>query len=187
MDPKNPYRSPTSDLTRPVAGVDNTSPFDPSGRFGRLSWLAWNLVVGIAFAVVVFGLMAAGLIAMPSPEAAAESSLTAGMGVGILILDIVMVVVAVLFTIRRFHDFDASGWWSALLIVPLVNFAVFLVLAFKRGTDDANRFGPPRPTPGWEKAFGIAYIVLMVIGLIGMIAAIAIPAYVGYQQQVGIQ
>lgn len=186
MDPKNPYRSPASDLTPPPGGVDATNPLDPKGRFTRLSWLAWNMVLGFAGMLIVFALMAAGLIAMPNPETM-EPAMGAGLGLGILVLDLALLVVVILLAIRRFHDFDASGWWTALLILPLVNFIVFLVLAFKRGDEGANRFGPARPTPGWEKVVGIIYIVFVVLGLIGMIAAIAIPSFMQYQQQAAMQ
>jgi uncharacterized membrane protein YhaH (DUF805 family) len=182
MDPKNPYRSPMSDLSPPTSGVDTTNPLDPSGRFGRLSWMAWNMILAVLGILIVVALMATGMIAMPDPETAAAAGLGAGLSVGILVLDLVLVVFGVLLTIRRFHDMDASGWWSALLIVPLANLIVFLVLAIKRGSPGANRFGPPRPTAGWEKVLGILYIVLMVVGVLGgIVAAIAIPAYMEYQ------
>lgn len=182
MDPKNPYRSPMSDLTPPASGLDTTSPLDPSGRFGRLSWMAWNLLLALLGVLIVMALMAAGIITMPDPEAAPAAGIGAGLSVGMLIVQLVLVVFGVLLTIRRFHDMDASGWWSALLIVPLVNLIAFLVLAIRRGNPGANRFGPPRPTAGWEKVLGILYIVLMVVGVVGgILAAIAIPAYMEYQ------
>ncbi len=186
MDPKNPYRSPQSDLTSPVTGVDTTNPFDPSGRFTRLSWLAWNMVAGLASIPVVFALATAGVIAVPDPESAAAPAMGLGMGIGMIVFYLAIIVVFALFTIRRFHDMNASGWWTALMIVPLVSFIVFLVLAIKRGTEGGNRFGPPRPTPSWEKVLGIIYIVLIVVGFIGgIVAAIAIPAYLDYQQAAG--
>tara|TARA_Y100001970_G_scaffold256356_1_gene334009 strand:- start:442 stop:1119 length:678 start_codon:yes stop_codon:yes gene_type:complete len=37
------------------------------------------------------------------------------------------------FDVRRFHDFGASGWWSLLLFIPLINFITILVLFFRRG------------------------------------------------------
>jgi uncharacterized membrane protein YhaH (DUF805 family) len=171
-----------SDLTPPAGGVDTTTPLDPSGRFGRLSWTAWNLLLAVLGFLIVMALMAAGMITVPDPQTAPAAGLGAGLSVGILIFDLVLVVFGVLLTIRRFHDMDASGWWSALLIVPLANLIVFLVLAIKRGNPGANRFGPPRPTAGWEKVLGILYIVLMVVGVLGgILAAIAIPAYMEYQ------
>ncbi len=41
-------------------------------------------------------------------------------------------------TIRRLHDFNASGWWSFLGLIPFVNIIFGLVLIFKKGVDGAN-------------------------------------------------
>jgi uncharacterized membrane protein YhaH (DUF805 family) len=168
--------SPLSDASRPAPGqTDTTHPLDPKGRFTRLSWLAWTLVLGVASGLLLFGLVALGLVTLPEPDPQTGPPLA--MGVGILVLQVIFLVLYLLLAIRRFHDINASGWWSALLILPLVNLVAWLVLAIKRGDDAANRFGPPRPTPTWERVLGIISIVLIVLGLIGTIAAIAIPAY----------
>lgn len=46
---------------------------------------------------------------------------------------------------KRWHDHDMSGWWTALLFVPLVGFFwgfyVFIKLGFLKGTDGPNRYG----------------------------------------------
>ena len=178
MDPTNPYRSPQSDLAA-AAGADTTHPLDPSGRFTRLSWFAWNMILGLAVLLLVLALMAAGLVAMPDTGSAAAPA----MSLGVLAMDVAFVVLGVLLAIRRLHDMNASGWWAALLIAPLVNVIVLLVLAFTRGSEGANRFGPPRPTRGWEKVLGILYIVLIAAGFVGgILVAIAIPAYMDYMQ-----
>lgn len=183
MDQSNPYASPRSDLTRPAStALDTTGPFDPKGRFTRLSWLAWNLVLGLLGAAAVMALALAGLAVLPSADALAEPPLF--MIVLMVIPQLIVIVLAWILAIRRFHDINASGWWSATLLLPLGNLIAVLVLAFKRGDETANRFGPPRPTPNWERVLGIIYIVLLVVGLVGgIVGAIAIPAYMNYQAQ----
>ena len=43
---------------------------------------------------------------------------------------------------KRWHDRDKSGWWSLLLLIPLVGgIWVFVETGFLRGTVGANRFG----------------------------------------------
>ncbi len=187
MDKSNPYASPRSDVTRPApTAVDSTSPFDPNGRFTRLSWLAWSLVLGfvgsvvVAALVVILGLL--GLVAMPQPDAAPNAAVPIVGMIAMGIPYLIMAVLGVILTIRRFHDINASGWWCLMFIVPLANLIAFLVLLFKRGDDAANRFGPPRPTASWEQVVGIIYIVLIVLGFVGgIIAAITMPALVDYQ------
>ena len=36
-------------------------------------------------------------------------------------------------TVRRFHDIDVSGWYTLLLIVPLINILVIIYLLLKKG------------------------------------------------------
>lgn len=174
----NPYASPRSNLTPPLGGHDTTSPFDPTGRFTRLSWLAWNLVIGFGATLVVLGLMAAGLAAMPGMDPQ-QPEVPGLMLAGMVIPQLVVIVLAWLLAIRRFHDLDASGWWTLTLLLPIGNLIAFLFLAFKRGDAGPNRFGPPRPTPDWERVVGIIYIALMVLGLVGMVAALLIPVILG--------
>jgi uncharacterized membrane protein YhaH (DUF805 family) len=44
---------------------------------------------------------------------------------------------------KRWHDRNKSGWWTLILLVPLVGFVWVLVeCGFLRGTEGTNRFGP---------------------------------------------
>lgn len=45
-------------------------------------------------------------------------------------------------TTKRYHDFDASGWWQLLGFVPVVGWLIPIYLALKPGTEGPNRFGP---------------------------------------------
>jgi uncharacterized membrane protein YhaH (DUF805 family) len=47
------------------------------------------------------------------------------------------------FGIARLHDFDKSGWWLLLWVVPLANLVLFIMLLARPGTQGDNRFGPP--------------------------------------------
>lgn len=174
MEMMNPYQSPAADVSaRPNNdGDDITSPFSPKGRFGRLSYLAWSMLLYIPVWIISIGV---SLAAPGNPEAMQPVAL--GMSVIMVIYMIPMVVSMWLFVIRRLHDFNASGWWSLLFIVPVANLIFGLVLLLRRGSEGLNSFGPERITRGWERALGFFGIVMMVVGIIGIIAAIAIPMY----------
>ena len=43
--------------------------------------------------------------------------------------------------IRRWHDLGKSGWFTLLLLIPLLNFLVMLYLWFVRGTAGPNTYG----------------------------------------------
>jgi uncharacterized membrane protein YhaH (DUF805 family) len=46
--------------------------------------------------------------------------------------------------IKRFHDRDKTGWWVLIGLIPLIGPLWLLIeLGFLKGTDGANRFGPP--------------------------------------------
>ncbi|UWQ19156.1 DUF805 domain-containing protein [Jannaschia sp. M317] len=43
---------------------------------------------------------------------------------------------------RRLHDIDRSGWWQAILLVPLIGILVMIYFWAQRGIEGPNRFGP---------------------------------------------
>lgn len=56
-------------------------------------------------------------------------------------------------TARRLHDIGRSGWWTLLMLLPMLNLLVFLVLAVFPGDTGPNKYGPRKaptqsaPTP----------------------------------------
>jgi len=174
----NPYRSPTADLTAPSkSGRDLTGPFDPSGRFGRLSYIAWAMLVSVSLNLIQVVLAAA--LGISGADAQSSGFAVAAVGVITIVLAIATVVATVLFVIRRLHDIELSAWWVLLGLVPLVNLIFGLFVALKPGDTGTNRFGPPRDSRGWEKivgGIGVALILLAVVVLvIGFIAATMNP------------
>ncbi len=176
METSNPYQTPSADVTAPLdSGYDQSNPFSPSGRFGRLSYLAWGVLLMLPIMVIamIMGVTAASM--------GANDPATMVPLVGVMqLLQLIILIPMVLFAIRRLHDFDASGWWALLTIVPLVNGIFALVLLLRRGTEGANRFAPPRITRGWEKVLGYVGIGFMILAVVGIVAAIAIPAFVSH-------
>ncbi|MCG6860291.1 MAG: DUF805 domain-containing protein [Chromatiaceae bacterium] len=186
METTSPYRPPTSDIRPPTeGGNDLTPPYSPAGRFGRLSYIAWVTIISIAGQLItlIFGggppiHYSVDPGGAPVPGAMPEISPVA-LAVSIVV-GLIMLVIGIIFAVRRCHDIEISGWWNLLIAIPVVNLLYMLFLIIKSGTDGPNRFGPARVTPGWEKVVGIIGIVLFVgLFVIGVIAAIAIPAYLG--------
>lgn len=46
-------------------------------------------------------------------------------------------------SVRRLHDFGASGWLALILFIPLVSFGLALYLLFKAGDPWRNAYGEP--------------------------------------------
>lgn len=138
--------------------------FSFTGRIGRLRYLAYPLgltllLIPLLIIAVLLGKLSSVFVLLIMYPAYAA-----------------VIVLNVGFMVRRLHDFDVSGWWALLMLVPLVNVILTLVLLFKAGNAGDNRFGaPPPPNSAWVIAGAWTYVGM--IPLAGIIAAIAIPAY----------
>ncbi|MGB9429070.1 MAG: DUF805 domain-containing protein [Gammaproteobacteria bacterium] len=144
--------------------------FDATTRIGRLRYLAYPIGADLlALIPMVIGtvLLGTGLVWLGTTVS--------------IISYIFLVVMGILFTIRRLHDMNASGWWTLLMLVPLGNIIFILVLLFTPGTIGENRYGKQPPqNSGWVIAGVVCYFSIVPIAFIGMLAAIAIPQYQDY-------
>ncbi|HHL18735.1 MAG TPA: DUF805 domain-containing protein [Thiothrix sp.] len=172
----NPYSTPESNLQRNLNNGQNdtSSPFSPSGRFGRYSYLAWNFVINIVLMIVVGAVLAiAGattdLLAMTDPNQA-MNFYASGIGFVVIAIMLISFVITIIFFVRRLHDINMSGWWSLLSIIPLVNIIFGIFVLVKKGTEGANNFGPERVTPTWEKIVGIISLIIIVLYIILLIS-----------------
>ena len=84
---------------------------------------------------------------------------------------------SLIITKRRLNDLNHSGWWSLLLFVPFVNIIVGLYLTFGSGTDGPNDYGLP---PAKNSPLLLIGGLLLPIVFIGILAAVALPAYQKY-------
>jgi len=173
----NPYQTPTEDLLAPEAkDVGDIQFFSPSSRIGRLRYFAHSALVTLAFYVAILALvMTVGVFSVEGAE---------GFGVALMVvLGLVYIPFVAMFwilMIQRLHDLDKSGWVSLLMLVPLLNALVAIYLMGWSGTKGANRFGKrPPPNKIWHWLLGM----LMPLAIIGILAAVAIPAYQDYVER----
>ena len=162
----NPYAAPRAhvDDVRAEAGTQPIRFWPPSGRIGRLRLLAYSIASSLLLmvALAIFG----GISAAMKSQALFWVGIVIGYGASI--------VFTALLTIQRCHDCDWSGWLSVLMIVPLLNLMFFFI----PGTKGANRYGaPPPPNTRAVKILASLVLVFMVVGIL---AAIALPAYQSY-------
>ncbi len=167
MEPTtNPYQTPSGQLTVNEEGHGDIRFFSPSIRIGRLRYLAH----GFLFAIAFYAILAAGL-GLAIGVSGFFWVLVAAAYIG-------FVVVTVILLIQRLHDLNHSGWLSLLMFVPLLNFVFALYIIFAPGTKGTNNYGlQPPPNKTWHWILGLMWPVLAVIGIV---AAISLPAYQGY-------
>lgn len=127
--------------------------FGVSGRFRRTEYWLHALVAGVMWAIVgFFGVAYLQQIALTVHQSPAGQKVPpefwSAMS-GVFVFIIVMMWMAISNMVRRFHDFGKSGWNGLWMLVPLVNFYFGFKLAFFRGVDADNAYGPSpyRPQP----------------------------------------
>jgi uncharacterized membrane protein YhaH (DUF805 family) len=156
---QNPYGAPRAAVGDAGEEYQPVRIFAVSGRIGRARYVTYSIVLTM---LIMF---LAGLAA----------ALLGRVGTAIMVVGyIAMIVVSIMLTIQRSHDFNMSGWFSLLALVPLVN----LMFWFIPGSDGPNRFGARTPPNSGLVLVGLWIVPLLFVG--GIIAAISIPAYQDY-------
>ncbi len=118
-----------------------------SGRINRQPfWLSILALVVLQWVIMLVLSMILGTSMMggmdpnmPPDEAAALAmkSMTP-----IIIISLLFLYPALAIYTKRWHDRDKSGWWSLIIVVPIIGALWFLIeCGFLRGTEGANRFG----------------------------------------------
>lgn len=102
------------------------------GRINRAKFWAG---VGVMFAVYIVAFLIDNLIGTMSYEA--------GIGVVSGIVSLAMIYFGIALYAKRWHDRDKSGWWTLILLVPIIGSIWLLVeCGILPGTQGPNRFGP---------------------------------------------
>lgn len=163
------YAPPTAD----IEGEHNGEMVEPppfmslsvEGRYGRATYInTWGAAV---LAMMVVGVITAVLTPLLGKLVLVPVALAV----------LVLVVWGVRVSVLRLHDFNRSGWWLLLGLIPYVGAVLNIVVAVWPGNAEENDYGP-KPRRG-NMVLAIAITVLSVVS-IGILAAVAIPAYQGY-------
>jgi uncharacterized membrane protein YhaH (DUF805 family) len=129
-----------------------------SGRLGRIRYLGWSWIFCLPFA------LPAGVL-----EALPPSLLT----FGAVVLGIAWLVTGFMWTLRRLHDINMSGWWMLLILVPPINILFLLFLSLKSGDDSENDYGlPPPPNGAFVCFLACVMLLLSVVSVWGSISEI---------------
>lgn len=146
-------------------------PFNFSGRFGRLSYITWITLLCVSS----FTMMTYLSMKMFQADLLDTDSLDLEIGHGpdllalflLTVLYISVIYLFFVFTIRRLHDLNRSGWFSLITLIPFIQFIFFLYLLIIKGSISKNRYGDLRITPTWEKVCAIVSIICTPLIIIG--------------------
>jgi uncharacterized membrane protein YhaH (DUF805 family) len=111
-----------------------------TGRLNRRTYLVGGFLVGVVYYIILYIIGLLGHNALTS----------------LLTLVVVLLVIVVGFSMsaKRWHDLGQSGWLSLLLLIPLVNFFVWLYLVFAPGKSGSNAYGPqPKDAFEFQKVY----------------------------------
>jgi uncharacterized membrane protein YhaH (DUF805 family) len=167
----NPYQTPAAKVADQAEQYGEVKILSASGRMGRVRYIGYGVGMTLVMYLVI------GLFALLAGATDLQFLLMVGMILG----GLGMLVIMIMLTVQRCHDFNMSGWMSLLLIVPVVPLIFWII----PGTQGANRFGNP-PPPNSTGAVVLA-LILPALFVVGILAAIAIPAYMDYQQRAQMQ
>ena len=172
----NPYENTPP---HPINNLSSDSPLSSSGRFTRLSFLAWNFILAMSFSCIFTILMFIGLVGfsistMQDPANLFSHPLTIiSILLGVL-LYIAFMASFIIICIRRLHDMNKSGWLVLLIFIPLVGIIFSIYIFAARGTVGSNAYGAFRPTEQAEKFLGYLYLVFIAIFLIFYVAILGV-------------
>ncbi|KGD88321.1 membrane protein [Pseudomonas aeruginosa] len=162
----SPYTPPSAQVGDALPEFGELNVFTTNGRIGRLRYLGWSMAMTLCFLVI----MGLGFL------------LGETVGVAVTALaSIAFIVIAVMIGVQRLHDLGWSGWLWLLNFVPFVGSVFGILMLVLPGSTGANRYGPPPPANSTGVKVLASLIILLPI--VGIIAAIALPSYQGYLER----
>jgi len=124
------------------------------GRIGRFEYFFYSLVIPFLVFWITAALAGIANHFGELGQAIAYVLLAAGLGAALII--------HIQLTIQRCHDFNASGWLTLLLVLPLANLLFWVI----PGNAHTNRFGAPTRAPSSLLKLGAMFILLLMVATV---------------------
>ena len=120
------------------------------GRIPRKTfWLAILVMIVISWIlqfilVAIFGTsMMPDATLTPEEQMAQAENMMGAMMIPLVILMLITLWPSLAIYTKRWHDRNKSGWWSLIMLVPIIGGIWLLVeCGFLRGTEGPNNYGP---------------------------------------------
>ena len=155
--------------------TNQPSAYVADGRCGRATYIAWNflitLIMFVCFAIVITIYWSSISVLFTMNEATPETAdqimnAIAPINAFGSLINFIFMYFMFVFSIKRLHDFNKSGWFSLFNLIPIVNLFFIVWLSMNIGDEGKNDFGYPRPTKKWE--YILAWISIIFTSLIGL-------------------
>ena len=99
-----------------------------------VEWMLWLILASL------FGMR---MMSMDTQDPAATMRMMMEFRIPLLVIALVFLYPALAIYTKRWHDRGESGWWSLILLIPLIGPIWFLVeCGCLRGTEGPNEYGP---------------------------------------------
>ena len=120
----------TNPLTQSTTSTSEESFFKSlfsfKGRSRRTAYWCTNIILNLLMA----------------PVSVAGDEIPDELGIYVLIIIVPYVWILLANYVKRFHDLGRGGWLTAGLIIPIVNIGLIIYLAFFKGQECDNEYGP---------------------------------------------
>jgi uncharacterized membrane protein YhaH (DUF805 family) len=178
MSESNPYQAPSAQVADINQQYCDLWVYTMEGRLGRLRYLAYSF--GLSFLIQLMSGVAIALSATVPGEIGSAITL-----IFMIVAYIMLIITSFFIIVKRLHDVNKSAWFMLLFLIPLINLFFGLYLLFASGTEGSNNYGPPPP----PNSRGVVIAAFLFIGILvlGVAAAILIPALLGPVMQPPIQ
>lgn len=127
-------------------------------RIGRIDFIEDSIMV-----IAVFEIMLLSLLYIMRNSTLISTEMTGGdysLFLGFIILLLINSFIHFIkLAIRRIHDFNASGWWVIIMVLPIISLILWLI----PGTRSVNKYGKQPLDPGLAKTISVCVIVSPVV------------------------
>ena len=161
--------------------TNQPSAYVADGRCGRATYIAWSCLITLimcgCFAIVITIYWSSISVLFTMNEATPETAdqiinAIAPINAFGSLINFIFMYFMFVFSIKRLHDFNKSGWFSLFNLIPIVNLFFIVWLSMNIGDEGKNDFGYPRPTKKWE--YILAWISIIFTSLIGLSLMVAL-------------
>jgi uncharacterized membrane protein YhaH (DUF805 family) len=120
--------------------------FSFSGRINRKTYWLTGIIGTLLVQIIYEFLIGMVLLGVTYVAPMGETIISILALATLFPLLVFMIWASIAISLKRLHDRNRSGWFFLIFLIPIIGmFWLMIEIAFLRGTQGVNRFGPPQP------------------------------------------